>query len=633
MFPRESVTQIKSVEDFGKVGSALKGMTGEHAEAMKQMKAAVLFTEKKSTSSLLLSLAYSMMPRLIVAMVNSELDEVTSHFGVEDFPSFVMVDPVTAPETGEILDTFSGDIKDRDAILAWMEEFALDIKVGEPEADPAADTQSEGQVMTLTEIEFPGVVLGGPEAWVVAYLEDAEEALEEVIPAWEKASDMLVGQIRGGVVYCDASPALCQDLEDIPLIKVFPHDMELLGNKEERSRPFGVDKKGLTRAIDAASSSVPLRVLNPAMMGGADPNQILQQMAPVAIQQNKGLVIVFGKRKEPPVFLQSLGIEFEEAYLLIYVTDDNEEMMKQMGVKEAPGLAVLHGSTPDGAQPGESVEVAMQVATYRSEVYGSMRYASVGGFLVSLLNQFNPQLAHNISSKKKGAGGAGGAGGEGQATSRRKQLMQVTKDNWPESCPPGLANLCVIAFVDGGLGEEAVEEALGPIRQVLAKESQDSSSPFVFSWVDATCDPDFSASLDVDLAMLPAVVLYSPKKQRSARHVGTYEYDSVKTFLQQVLRGSTHTYELYQEPVPSDVDCSDGNRPISQDIPVEEDEDMDDLMAEILAEEQREREMREQELREEEEARKLAEEEAAAAEKKSKKKKKKKKKSKKSEEL
>jgi len=144
MFPRESVTQIKSVEDFGKVGSALKGMTGEHAEAMKQMKAAVLFTEKKSTSSLLLSLAYSMMPRLIVAMVNSELDEVTSHFGVEDFPSFVMVDPVTAPETGEILDTFSGDIKDRDAILAWMEEFALDIKVGEPEADPAADTQSEG---------------------------------------------------------------------------------------------------------------------------------------------------------------------------------------------------------------------------------------------------------------------------------------------------------------------------------------------------------------------------------------------------------------------------------------------------------------------------------------------------------
>jgi hypothetical protein len=162
-------------------------------------------------------------------------------------------------------------------------------------------------------------------------------------------------------------------------------------------------------------------------------------------------------------------------------------------------------------------------------------------------------------------------------------------------------------------------------------------------WVNGACQIEFSESFDVQPNQHPTVVVYSPKKNRFASFIGAYSAESVKDLLAGVLSGRVKTREVFQLTPPSDKDCSlmvedlsKASETADNTNAVEEDEDMSDLMAEILAEEKRKKAELAAELKAEAEAKKKEELEKKAeadASKSSNKKKKKKKSKKKDNEL
>ena len=111
----------------------------------------------------------------------------------------------------------------------------------------------------------------------------------------------------------------------------------------------------------------------------------------------------------------------------------------------------------------------------------------------------------------------------------------------------------------------------------------------------------------------------SPKKQRFAGFVGVFKVESVKDLLLGVMTGRVKTKPVYQNPTVGDVDCTAIKEAAAAGLDeevFEDEEDMGDLMAEILAEERRAKEELEAEVaREAEEAKARAEEEAKEKEK------------------
>jgi hypothetical protein len=115
-------------------------------------------------------------------------------------------------------------------------------------------------------------------------------------------------------------------------------------------------------------------------------------------------------------------------------------------------------------------------------------------------------------------------------------------------------------------------------------------------------------------------VVYAPKKGRYASFVGSLSDEALNDFLAGVLSGRIGTKPMSAPPLPADIDCTTFKRDGSVDgdeVAVEEDDtDMGDMMAEILADEKREREERDAKAEAEKQAeiKKKEDEKKAAAE-------------------
>ena len=124
-----------------------------------------------------------------------------------------------------------------------------------------------------------------------------------------------------------------------------------------------------------------------------------------------------------------------------------------------------------------------------------------------------------------------------------------------------------------------------------------------FSWVDATCHQEFTSSFGVDVGRLPTALVVSRSKKRYAELVGDFtDSKSVLSFIRAVKRGSRPTAPLSSFNAPSsDVNCEELHKQKAAELAaVEEDDvDMDDMLADILAEEKREAEEREAKATEE----------------------------------
>merc|ERR1711865_507009 len=121
-------------------------------------------------------------------------------------------------------------------------------------------------------------------------------------------------------------------------------------------------------------------------------------------------------------------------------------------------------------------------------------------------------------------------------------------------------------------------------------------------WTDGVCQQEFADAFDVQPLKVPTVIVYAPKKGRYASFVGSLSDEGLQEFLAGVLSGRIGTKPMSTPPVPGDMDCSkyvrDGGG--EAEAVEEDDTDMGDMMAEILADEKREKEERDAKAKKEE---------------------------------
>jgi hypothetical protein len=151
--------------------------------------------------------------------------------------------------------------------------------------------------------------------------------------------------------------------------------------------------------------------------------------------------------------------------------------------------------------------------------------------------------------------------------------------------------LCVIAFLDARHNKNSISQFDSGIKIVedLAKETKKTGRPVTFGWVNATCQHEFSNTFNINSESLPNVVVYVPSKGVYASLVGTFDLDSLNTFISRVIQGRTALNNISKDKLDlKDVKCEE-----IKDVAEEEEED--DILKEILEEERKKREILEKE--------------------------------------
>jgi hypothetical protein len=116
--------------------------------------------------------------------------------------------------------------------------------------------------------------------------------------------------------------------------------------------------------------------------------------------------------------------------------------------------------------------------------------------------------------------------------------------------------ICLIAVLDPSHKQHAAH--LGTLRSISVMRA---GQPFHPSWVDAGQHLGFVRGLGASASDVPALVVFSPKKQRAAIMRTPFERDSIQKFIDGVLGASISTAPLQVSAQQVRSECAAGMVP------------------------------------------------------------------------
>eukprot|EP00752_Nemacystus_decipiens_P005852 g5286.t1 len=623
----DSVTSL----DLGGGSAPSPGLKAALAEREQEF-AAVLFTEAG----------------LLAGVIDVE--------GPLSVPALVLVDKTSGK--GSVYD---GSVDDAKAMLAFIRDGA-DFSESAPDtdADNGRDGSSGGAPMGnrmggLLRLD-PGLLATledkGTEALVVAFVDGGGD-VEEAVPGWAEATKALQGQVRAAVFDCAAHPEGCSKgpggsskSTKAPHIRVYPHGKGVDGDK--RGFPSLFPASEVKEAVAEAEASLPELVT--AIPAGVD-DQRVQEAVQAFIGANifsdgaPMCLLVMSRREEPNLVVKTVSAAFQEAKVkTLFISKPSEELLAGVGVFKLPAMLLMFPEQeamqaemdPNRPRPRDG-EKAMVTAHYNPAHWGSVTHQHFGG-----------EGEAGSSGSPEGNTDGGGVGGPaarflGVPEVNQEVWSSVTGGDGGQQSPLTVGVFFLDRFAEGfAAALKAAESAAELAAARLGRGGPAGGIGFI--WADAPCQDGFAKALGVsDASEVPALVVFSPKHQKSAKFVGAWESESLGTFLGRALGGRTPLFPIggddaprldestdcSQRPVPAWLSGGDGGGEGGGDAI--EDDDMGDFMAEILADEAKaKRELEEEVARGLEEQKEAEAAEAAAPPKRTKKtvKKKKKKKSK-----
>ena len=597
------------------VGSKILPNVPRGPDAVKEQKlpVAILVTERTTTSSLAKSLALSLRGRL--ALVEIHKDDATEYMTPEDeeLPKLLIKD-----------EAYDGDLKDRGAVLAWLEARALskDEKIS---SDTAAPPKKEEEEPEETEELFGPTYTGS----TVATMEEVttrlqrEEAAVIVAPADAVPSDATktIGKKLG-------------DLDGSGTVKAYVcGDCELWRaygfGTSAKMAPLGVFEDP-ELAYNAAAATVP--GADVAIIGGLQLDAFMQRSL-TSPDIPKAGIIVFSAKDEVSIHVKALGKVLAATTgvpvaQIVVTPDQDQELLARFQVPKIPWVLAFHAQLPpENEEQPPPGSVSLGIAHFDRKAFGPPVFKSLVTFAGFLLQQLDPDAAMALQDHVL----------EDASASARAQPKPSTQQKAKKTKPGTVADLnslgldegcdqqlCAIFMLDPRADRHAADVAIAS--DVALAEA---SGPFGFGWLDAGCHPEVAAAFDVDASKLPTLVAFARRKQRFAFYVGHFNAKDLKSFLRGVPTGRTPTQPLRTDlpAIETDRGCFDLPLEESTEDDTSEESGLDDdLMAEILAEEAAEKkrindELKADKLRHDEEQKRLKDEEAAKAAKAAKKKK------------
>jgi hypothetical protein len=521
---------------------------------------------------------------------------------------------------------FDGDLKELAEMVAWVETAAGN--------EYGSGEELEVDEEWLTTASWKSVVESGNDAWVIAFLPSKNE--EEFVKGeeWTKAeSDCTkLGAIRCAKVDCSDALALPQCTDATEPTIMYRGFGEAGANAEEHGTYALHEADDVEDAMDLAIQSLPDRVFPVSMANMMALDSFIMQ----TFNDKKTPFLLLTKKTETPDMYTALaakiGSEEGDCTFAIFYQPDEATIERFQIRGKLPQLMSFIPQAPT-ADMGEVPEgmsgQAFGLLPYDRRQLGPLSFESMGVFATSVAAQYG---------LKKDPSEAAAGKPEAFTSNPDVPAVYLTPENFVEQCVN--KGLCVIGMVDGDAARGPDLQKELDVLEGVRKTARKRGDPFHFTLLDASCQHEFAEWFDVQPAKLPTVVALSPRKLRYVTMIMPFGEDGILNFLTGVKSGRISTGPIGDIPTPKEVDCAAAHeevRALEAAMGGDEDDgDMEDMMAEILAEEAREREalaakikeeqerkkqeMAEKKQREEDEKKRVVEEEAAAAKKKKKKK-------------
>jgi len=280
-----------------------------------------------------------------------------------------------------------------------------------------------------------------------------------------------------------------------------------------------------------------------------------------------------------PPLLRALSIEFEGKLGFGMAQAGDKAFASRFNVQKAPTLLVMF---PDESKKGEDGNVPLSGMQFQPQMHGKFNFGNLANFVSGVVQM----RAQQLGTASADAGADGQQQQQERAPRKTKDVgpaPELSADNFEAECV-AKGGLCGIALLDGAPENSGKAPSIEMLSKLRAKKA---GGPISFSWIDATCHPNFAAAFELGETDLPTMVFLSPQKLKWARSVGAFDVETLGNYGNRVAAGRVSTNTLSELPQLEEVDCSTVKRGADA---VVEDDGADDIMAEILEEERRARE-------------------------------------------
>ncbi|CAM9587116.1 unnamed protein product [Pylaiella littoralis] len=518
-------------------------------------------------------------------------------------------------------------------------------------SNAASGGGSGGPLLKLDPESLAALEEKGTEALVVAFVDEGDV---DSIPGWRDATKGLQGQIRAGVFDCSAHPAECQQgsakNKGAPHLRVYPHKRGVDGDK--RGFPSVLPATQVKEAVAEAEASLPeIVTVVPPGVGSQRVQEAVQSFVGTNIFAGGSpmCLLVLSKREEPNLVVKTVSAAFQTVEIgTMFISKPDEEVLASLGLFKLPAMVLMFaqqegmGYHADPTQPKpRDGEQAIVTASYNPTQWGPVTHDHVSQFIMNQLSsidrdallvhvremaetarlnaerlpiQLESFLAQFDESEDAGSTpsspSSSSSSSSAAAATPFQGVPEVSAEVWSsitgEGTSGGHPRTAGVFFLDRfSEGFASALRAAESAAELATARLGQASGGTGFVWADAPCQEGFAKTLGVsDASEVPVLVVFSPKHQKSARFVGAWEAESLGTFLGRALGGRAPMFPIGDEAPSLDdsVDCS--QRPVPEWLSggdaggagnAEEDDDMGDFMAEILAEEAKaKRELEEQ---------------------------------------
>ena len=388
-------------------------------------------------------------------------------------------------------------------------------------------------------------------------------------------AEALYGQAKVGRASADLSKKFGVK-EGAKTIVMLPYGDKASTKKTSK---FAVDESGQSDAKKAVLDSLPssqVMQLN---------SQVIDQWMSLQMTQtseSQSICLLFSDKPVVPALFRSVSLSFEGRIGFGMVHSADTALMQRFGIDKAPALMVLF---PDASKAAADGQMQLGGMRYEPRQHGPFKYGYVANFISQIVSGRLSQLG-KAPTDGDGPAAAKPAAGKKDVG----PLPELTTTNFDEACAKA-GGLCAIAMLDGSPQNANKQSNLDMLTKMRKKRA---GGPLSFSWLDATCQTAFAAAFNIYETDLPTMVVLSPSKLKWARAVGAFDADSLGAFGTGVATGRIRTDPISEIPKLEGVDCATfvrGGEILEEETPLG-----DDIMAEILEEERREREAREAEL-------------------------------------
>lgn len=542
---------------------------------------ALLFTSKTETTPMFKAFSLSLRGRMLLGEAREkEAAQTAVEMGVASYPALLVLPGGDAAPV-----VYDGELKPQ-AVADFLAKFAAE-EAAAPEdaaggAAPGAGEAEASLALDVSEDNVAELVTASKGAWLLAF----EEEKKPLGTSVQELAEALYGQVSVGKA--SASLAKTYGVKKLPGVAVLPYGTGAKAAK--KAQAFGGDEEGVAAAKKAALETIPDNLVE--KLTSANMDQWLGGALNGA--ETKAICLLFSDKPAVPPLFRSLSIEFEGKLGFGMATASDKNLMANFGVKKVPSVLILF---PDMKQEMQDGKAAMQGMQFTPQVHGKFNFGNLANFVAMFVTQKLQEMGLGDGSEERPRAQQEPRDKKMPSKKDLGPLPELSAATFEAECKSA-GGLCAIALLDGAPENANKEAHLEMLTQLRKRKA---GGPLTFSWIDATCHVGFASHFELSEMDLPALVVMSPSKLRWARNVGAFDAESLAVFGAGVASGRQRTEEMKALPPIEEVDCATVPR---GGAAVEEEEPLgDDILAEILEEERRERE-----------ARGLAEAEAAPAE-------------------